>query len=213
MRPGMAGGVDRYSTLLIYPAVMYIHELPDSLHQHYILVPRSSGYLSRPQVTYYTFSPNSIGHPARDPILTTTIPLLAHTTIAPATGAPERFKTLGTPPILQSILSHIRLSPRPTTSPPLSSSPNLTMSTTTTISKPNVGVYTNPAHELWVSESEPSLETIKKGEDLKDGQVTIAIKSTGICGFDHPSPPALLQFSSHTFLRPPRYLSVEANPG
>lgn len=57
------------------------------------------------------------------------------------------------------------------------------MSTTSTITKSNVGVYTNPAHELWVAESEPSLETVKKGEDLKDGQVTIAIKSTGICGF------------------------------
>lgn len=58
------------------------------------------------------------------------------------------------------------------------------MSTTSTITKSNVGVYTNPAHELWVAESEPSLETVKKAEDLKDGQVTIAIKSTGICGFD-----------------------------
>ena len=62
------------------------------------------------------------------------------------------------------------------------------MSTTSTITKSNIGVYTNPAHELWVAESEPSLETVKKGEDLKDGQVTVAIKSTGICGFDFSSP-------------------------
>ena len=60
----------------------------------------------------------------------------------------------------------------------------VTMSTTTitTIEKPNVGVFTNPAHELWVAESEPSLDTVKKGEGLKEGEVTIGIKSTGICG-------------------------------
>lgn len=58
------------------------------------------------------------------------------------------------------------------------------MSTTTTLSKPNIGVFTNPAHELWVAESEPSLETIKKGESLKEGEVTIGVKSTGICGFN-----------------------------
>lgn len=56
------------------------------------------------------------------------------------------------------------------------------MSTTETITKSNIGVFTNPAHELWVAESQPSLETIKKGEGLKDGEVTIGIKSTGICG-------------------------------
>ena len=56
------------------------------------------------------------------------------------------------------------------------------MSTTETITKSNIGVFTNPAHELWVAESQPSLETIKNGEDLKEGEVTIGIKSTGICG-------------------------------
>lgn len=56
------------------------------------------------------------------------------------------------------------------------------MSTTTTVTKSNVGVYTNPAHDLWVGESQPSLESVKGGESLKDGQVTIGIKSTGICG-------------------------------
>lgn len=50
-------------------------------------------------------------------------------------------------------------------------------------SKPNIGVYTNPKHELWVAEAEPSLETVQKGEGLKIGEVTIAVKSTGICGF------------------------------
>ena len=57
------------------------------------------------------------------------------------------------------------------------------MSTTTTVTKSNVGVYTNPAHELWVAESQPSLDGIKAGGSLKHGEVTIGIKSTGICGY------------------------------
>ncbi|KAI4272058.1 MAG: hypothetical protein LQ337_005570 [Flavoplaca oasis] len=63
------------------------------------------------------------------------------------------------------------------------------MSTTTTIetiSKPNVGVFTNPDHKLWVEESKPNLDSLKKGksEELPEGYVTVAIKSTGICGSD-----------------------------
>jgi L-iditol 2-dehydrogenase len=49
-------------------------------------------------------------------------------------------------------------------------------------SKANIGVYTNPEHKLWVAEAEPSLEDVTTGESLKPGEVTIAIKSTGICG-------------------------------
>ena len=56
------------------------------------------------------------------------------------------------------------------------------MSSTTTVTKSNIGVYTNPAHDLWVGESQPGLESVKGGESLKDGEVTIGIKSTGICG-------------------------------
>jgi len=51
-------------------------------------------------------------------------------------------------------------------------------------SQPNIGVYTNPQHELWVAEAQPSLEEVQKGEGLKPGEVTLAIKSTGICGSD-----------------------------
>ncbi|KAH7391138.1 chaperonin 10-like protein [Phaeosphaeria sp. MPI-PUGE-AT-0046c] len=60
------------------------------------------------------------------------------------------------------------------------------MSATTTItaSKPNIGVYTNPAHDLWVAEAEPSLEVVEKGGDLKEGEVLLNVKSTGICGSD-----------------------------
>lgn len=46
----------------------------------------------------------------------------------------------------------------------------------------NIGVYTNPAHELWVGEAEPAYETITGGDSLQHGEVTVAIKSTGICG-------------------------------
>ncbi|KAF7548283.1 hypothetical protein G7046_g8733 [Stylonectria norvegica] len=50
--------------------------------------------------------------------------------------------------------------------------------------KPNVGVYTNPNHDLWIAEAGPSAESVKSGSDLKEGEVTIAIRSTGICGSD-----------------------------
>lgn len=50
-------------------------------------------------------------------------------------------------------------------------------------SKPNIGVYTNPEHKLWVAEAEPSLESVQKGDGLKVGEVTVGVKSTGICGY------------------------------
>ena len=61
------------------------------------------------------------------------------------------------------------------------------MSTTTTTTevkpaKGNLGVYTNPEHDLWVADALPSQEDAEKGEGLKPGEVTVAIKSTGICG-------------------------------
>ena len=48
--------------------------------------------------------------------------------------------------------------------------------------KPNIGVFTNPNHDLWITEAGPSAESVKVGADLKPGEVTIAIRSTGICG-------------------------------
>ncbi|KAJ2895646.1 L-arabinitol 4-dehydrogenase [Zalerion maritima] len=50
--------------------------------------------------------------------------------------------------------------------------------------KPNVGVYTNPQHDMWVAPAEPSVKDIQQQESLKPGEVTVAIKSTGICGSD-----------------------------
>lgn len=57
-----------------------------------------------------------------------------------------------------------------------------TQNGTSQLTKPNVGVYTDPEHKLWVSESGPSLEEVKEGKSLKEGEVTVGIKSTGICG-------------------------------
>ena len=63
-----------------------------------------------------------------------------------------------------------------------SATTTLESSTSIKPTKANIGVYTNPEHELWVAEAQPSLETIEKGESLKQGEVTVGIKSTGICG-------------------------------
>jgi L-iditol 2-dehydrogenase len=52
------------------------------------------------------------------------------------------------------------------------------------LTKPNIGVFTNPEHDLWVAEAEPSLEQIQSGADLKEGEVLLNVKSTGICGSD-----------------------------
>jgi threonine dehydrogenase-like Zn-dependent dehydrogenase len=57
-----------------------------------------------------------------------------------------------------------------------------TMATAVHTDKSNIGVFTNPKHELWIAPAEPALEAVQGGESLKEGQVTIAIKSTGICG-------------------------------
>ncbi|GAB1217899.1 hypothetical protein ATERTT37_007142 [Aspergillus terreus] len=52
------------------------------------------------------------------------------------------------------------------------------------LEKPNIGVYTNTKHDLWVAESKPSVEEIKSGQGLKAGEVTVEVRSTGICGSD-----------------------------
>ena len=49
-------------------------------------------------------------------------------------------------------------------------------------SKPNVGVFTDPTHRLWVAEAEPKLEALQNDQGLKPGEVTIGIHNTGICG-------------------------------
>jgi L-iditol 2-dehydrogenase len=54
--------------------------------------------------------------------------------------------------------------------------------TSITPSKANVGVFTNPNHDIWMADAEPTLEQVQAGTELKEGEVTIAIRSTGICG-------------------------------
>lgn len=59
------------------------------------------------------------------------------------------------------------------------------MSTTSTLTanlKPNIGVFTDPEHKLWIDAAEPSVEEIVKGDKLEHGEVVVEIKSTGICG-------------------------------
>jgi L-iditol 2-dehydrogenase len=66
------------------------------------------------------------------------------------------------------------MSPSAVDSAPAAATPKAT--------KANIGVYTNPGHDLWINDATPSLESVQKGEGLKEGQVTIAVRSTGICG-------------------------------
>lgn len=54
----------------------------------------------------------------------------------------------------------------------------------TKISKSNIGIFTNPKHDLWVAEAGPTSQDVQEGKDLKEGEVYIGVKSTGICGSD-----------------------------
>ncbi|KAB8238397.1 L-arabinitol 4-dehydrogenase [Aspergillus alliaceus] len=58
------------------------------------------------------------------------------------------------------------------------------MASATVLDQPNIGVYTNTKHDLWVAESKPTLEEVKSGESLRPGEVTVQVRSTGICGSD-----------------------------
>jgi L-iditol 2-dehydrogenase len=53
---------------------------------------------------------------------------------------------------------------------------------TTTVLEQNIGVFTNPKHDLWIAESKPTVEEVKSGQGLKPGEVTVEVRSTGICG-------------------------------
>jgi hypothetical protein len=48
--------------------------------------------------------------------------------------------------------------------------------------KPNIGVYTDPQHNLWIDEADPSAADIRSGAVPADGEVVVEIRSTGICG-------------------------------
>ena len=53
--------------------------------------------------------------------------------------------------------------------------------------KANIGVYTNPGHDLWTAPAKPDVRNVLDGSSLKPGEVTIGIKNTGICGYARPS--------------------------
>lgn len=57
------------------------------------------------------------------------------------------------------------------------------MASATVIDKPNIGVFTNTKHDLWVAEATPSFDDVKSGKGLKPGEVTVEVRSTGICGY------------------------------
>jgi L-iditol 2-dehydrogenase len=46
----------------------------------------------------------------------------------------------------------------------------------------NRGVYIDPSHNLYIADAEPPASTIQAGSTLKSGEITVAIKSSGICG-------------------------------
>ncbi|KAG8529002.1 uncharacterized protein KY384_006691 [Bacidia gigantensis] len=50
--------------------------------------------------------------------------------------------------------------------------------------EPNIAVFTNPEHELWIAQCDPTVDEVISGSTLKPGEVTVGIKSTGICGSD-----------------------------
>jgi L-iditol 2-dehydrogenase len=46
----------------------------------------------------------------------------------------------------------------------------------------NVGIHIDLEQKLYLSAASPNLEEVLNGSSLKPGEVTISIKSTGICG-------------------------------
>ncbi|EWC48663.1 hypothetical protein DRE_01885 [Drechslerella stenobrocha 248] len=50
--------------------------------------------------------------------------------------------------------------------------------------KPNVGVYTNPGHRLYVGDTSPSAQEVGSEHLLQPGEVVVEMKATGICGSD-----------------------------
>ena len=48
--------------------------------------------------------------------------------------------------------------------------------------KLNIGVYTDPQHNLWIDEADPSSADIQSGAVPAEGEVVVEIRSTGICG-------------------------------
>jgi len=58
-----------------------------------------------------------------------------------------------------------------------------TMTTSLNNLRPNIGVFTDPQHNLWLDTADPPAEDIQSGAALADGEVVVEIRSTGICGY------------------------------
>ena len=56
--------------------------------------------------------------------------------------------------------------------------------------KANIGVYTDPEHNLYVDSASPSVQELEEGTALKEGEVVVKVRSTGICGHVFPHQPA-----------------------
>jgi L-iditol 2-dehydrogenase len=50
------------------------------------------------------------------------------------------------------------------------------------LSRPNIGVFTDPDHNIYINPASPSIEELASSTTLKEGEVAITIRSTGICG-------------------------------
>ncbi|KAI5814631.1 GroES-like protein [Pyronema omphalodes] len=50
--------------------------------------------------------------------------------------------------------------------------------------KPNIGVFTDPQHNLYIDNASPSVEELAAGNALKEGEVVVRMRCTGICGSD-----------------------------
>ncbi|KAF8433389.1 sorbitol dehydrogenase [Terfezia claveryi] len=50
--------------------------------------------------------------------------------------------------------------------------------------KKNIGVYTDPDHNLYIADANPHHEDITNPSKLKHGEVVVQIRCTGICGSD-----------------------------
>ena len=48
--------------------------------------------------------------------------------------------------------------------------------------KRNIGVYTDPDHNLYIADAAPHHEDVTDPSKLKHGEVVIRVRSTGICG-------------------------------
>ena len=52
------------------------------------------------------------------------------------------------------------------------------MAITMDLEKPNLGLFTNPKHDLYVAECGPTADEMEPSE----GEVVVHIQATGICG-------------------------------